>query len=242
MKYLIILIIISVIILSGCSVEQKISELPKEYQDLRDRCDLMVTLAINPNNVDRVKDAQNCCFKSIIKMSEEGYKSAHTKDSYGRPITQCPEEYKMDSLDCEGSYNWCEPISSGVDNSDTSTQNKVDFRKIQWEGECKIENSIIFSCAYGLINSQGGVGIDIIKSDNNPYQVTIQMPDSDEPSPTTFNMVQNNKYRTFFLIESKLSKGEKIVLPFMIEYPISYEDKFGPKEKTQGTITLWPES
>jgi hypothetical protein len=98
-------------ILTSCaSIEQKISKLPQEYQSLKPDCDLIIALGMNSNNYARMNDAHNCCLKSIIKMSEGSYKSAEYANPDGTGLRVCPEGLKINSLTCEGSHKWCEPI------------------------------------------------------------------------------------------------------------------------------------
>jgi hypothetical protein len=109
MKKIIMTLLISMFVLTSCAnTEKKIAQLPQEYQDLQSRCDMIVALGMNPDNYAMMKNARECCMKSIIKMSEGNYKAAEAANPDGTGPDVCPEGFEINRMECEGSYRWCE--------------------------------------------------------------------------------------------------------------------------------------
>lgn len=103
----VILLIILAVVFIGYPYlkrEYEISKLPDYYQDLAENCKGLKEFGIS-------RSSTNCCLKSVMGMAEGNFNLIYLPyPGEVSPKSKCPEGFKTNSLRCEGSYEWCEPM------------------------------------------------------------------------------------------------------------------------------------
>lgn len=84
-----VLILVAIFVVAYFVLKQQttISALPDYYKTLSQKCDS--------------KESSSCCISSINKMAQSEYKIS---------TGSCPTGFKENTLKCEDSLKWCEPI------------------------------------------------------------------------------------------------------------------------------------
>ena len=106
LKVVVVLIVLVVGFLGYLYLKQEyeISKLPEYYQGLAENCKELKELGIS-------RSSTNCCLESVTRMAEGNFDLIYLLYP-GETILKpkCPEGFKANSLRCEGSYEWCEPV------------------------------------------------------------------------------------------------------------------------------------
>ncbi len=107
---MLIVVILLIILVAGflgyryLKQEYEISKLPDYYQGLAENCKELKELGISESST-------NCCLESVTKMAEGNFDLIYLL--YPGQVSQktkCPEDFRANSLTCEGGYEWCEPV------------------------------------------------------------------------------------------------------------------------------------